>query len=302
MIWLVFIFIHVLLSVSPNGFDSIPTPVAVSDSIQVRTIDRAATPDGYYLYLPEATAQPRGVVLFVHGYGCLNPMIYGAWIRHLVGRGNVVIYPRYQESIWSPSPRMFAINVSHAFSNATSLLDSIHYPYTLNNLAYVGHSYGGTTVAYLGVYYDSLAMPKPDVIMACQPGTGPFDALKLQSYERMDSTIKLLVLVGKDDKTVGDALGKVIISISKVRNKQFVEHLASKDELFTASHYEPEGLDMAFDNGDRNVSAKRALRLAKLDAVDSLYWNLFDHTFQNDTLCSGWELDTARNHFPIEIK
>ncbi|MCB0600413.1 MAG: hypothetical protein KDC28_04270 [Saprospiraceae bacterium] len=299
MIWSILLFIKFLF---PGNLYLNDVPVVFTDTISVRTIDRAADQQGYYLYLPERAASSYSVVLFVHGYGCINPMIYGAWIRHLVSQGNVVIYPRYQESIWTPSPRMFALNVAHAFSNAIELMDSLHVPYRLDQLAYVGHSYGGTTVAYLGVYHDSLDMPAPRVIMACQPGTGPFDALKLESYAGIDPAIKLLVLVGKDDKTVGDALGRQIFSTAQVPYKRFVEHLASEDELFTASHYEPEGLDMAFDNGDRNVSAKRALRLAKLDAVDTLYWDLFDHTFQTDSLSPVWELDSVSNPFPIEVK
>src|SRR5712671_3416242 len=50
----------------------------------------------YGLYEPD---QPRPasapLIVFFHGWGATNPAIYGAWIEHLVRRGNIVVFPRY---------------------------------------------------------------------------------------------------------------------------------------------------------------------------------------------------------------
>ncbi|MEZ4892408.1 MAG: hypothetical protein R2778_05270 [Saprospiraceae bacterium] len=58
----------------------------------------ATTADGYWLFEP-ADPKPDSaeVVVFLHGYGAYNPMAYGKWIKHLVAKGNIVIYPRYQK-------------------------------------------------------------------------------------------------------------------------------------------------------------------------------------------------------------
>src|SRR5262245_53103621 len=52
----------------------------------------------YYLFEPASPA-PVGkapVIVFVHGWQALEPFPYRPWITHLVRRGNIVIYPRYQ--------------------------------------------------------------------------------------------------------------------------------------------------------------------------------------------------------------
>src|SRR5437879_2664552 len=36
------------------------------------------------------------LVIFNHGWSAIQPMPYGAWIDHIVKRGNIVVYPVYQ--------------------------------------------------------------------------------------------------------------------------------------------------------------------------------------------------------------
>ena len=54
----------------------------------------------YWIYEPDrpkpATAS---VVIFMHGWGGTNPLYYGAWIDHIVKRGNIVVFPRYQTNV-----------------------------------------------------------------------------------------------------------------------------------------------------------------------------------------------------------
>src|SRR5262245_16876298 len=54
----------------------------------------------YWIFEPDSP-KPRTapVIVFLHGWGGMNPLYYGAWIDHLVKRGNIVIYPRYQGSL-----------------------------------------------------------------------------------------------------------------------------------------------------------------------------------------------------------
>jgi dipeptidyl aminopeptidase/acylaminoacyl peptidase len=48
-------------------------------------------------WLPErADGRPAPVVVVLHGYGFLNPELYGATIAHLWRSGSAVIYPQYQ--------------------------------------------------------------------------------------------------------------------------------------------------------------------------------------------------------------
>src|SRR5260221_14357188 len=37
-------------------------------------------------------------VIFLHGWGAMEPSPYHAWINHLARPGNIGVYPRYQET------------------------------------------------------------------------------------------------------------------------------------------------------------------------------------------------------------
>src|SRR5678815_3067394 len=57
----------------------------------------------YWIFEPD-TPRPRTapVIIFLHGWGGMNPLYYGAWVDHLVRRGNIVVYPRYQSGLLTP--------------------------------------------------------------------------------------------------------------------------------------------------------------------------------------------------------
>src|SRR5262245_51466330 len=78
----------------------------------------------YWLYEPAAPAPASApLVVFLHGWSGTNPAIYGAWIDHLVRRGSVVVFPRYQADLRTP-PRDFAPNAIGAIKDALRLLQS----------------------------------------------------------------------------------------------------------------------------------------------------------------------------------
>ena len=57
--------------------------------------------DEYWLFEPREP-RPEGpvpLIVFLHGWSVLDPSVYGAWIDHLVRRGNAVCFPVYQESL-----------------------------------------------------------------------------------------------------------------------------------------------------------------------------------------------------------
>ena len=57
----------------------------------------------YWIFEPDSP-KPRTapVIVFLHGWGGMNPLYYGAWLDHLVKRGNIVVYPRYQATLLTP--------------------------------------------------------------------------------------------------------------------------------------------------------------------------------------------------------
>src|ERR1700733_5951337 len=61
-------------------------------------------PTRYWIFEP-ADPKPDNapLVIFNHGWSAMEPKVYGAWIDHIVKRGNVVVYPVYQDSLRTPT-------------------------------------------------------------------------------------------------------------------------------------------------------------------------------------------------------
>jgi len=63
-----------------------------------------------FLSQPTQHQHPHPLIVFNHGWSAFFPIAYKAWIEHLVKRGNIIVYPRYQLG--------FIIGVRYATSNA----------------------------------------------------------------------------------------------------------------------------------------------------------------------------------------
>jgi hypothetical protein len=75
----------------------------------------------YWIFEPD-TPKPTAaapLIVLLHGWGGMNPLYYGAWIDHLVKRGNIVVYPRYQASLLTPIQE-FTPNTLQAIKDATT--------------------------------------------------------------------------------------------------------------------------------------------------------------------------------------
>ena len=244
--------------------------------------DFAGQPEGYWLFEPAASKPDTApVVVFLHGYGALNPMIYGRWIRHIVRQGNTVIFPRYQKNLLSPSPKKFVQNVAQGIRDALEeLKKGDHVQIADAPLVVVGHSYGGTIAANLAVHFDSLQIPQPKGVLLCAPGTGPFSGGKLKNYKSMPADTKLLIMVNTNDHVVGDDLGKLIFETAQKtpeRNLLIQDSDYYGSPAISSGHNEAYCLDMEYDTGLRNMTCNRALSVAKENAVDYYgYWKLLD--------------------------
>ena len=277
-----FFFILSVISGFSQVFQQPPTgpgsATYAHDSVAV--FDYAQKQDGYWIFEP-AAPKPKeaNVIVFLHGYGGYNPMIYGQWIKHLVRQGNIIIYPRYQKNITKPHPKKFSKNVVIAIQNAIAQLQKDqHISPILKDLCMVGHSYGGTIAADLSVYWKAYQIPEPKGIFLCAPGTGPFKAGKLDSYEGMSSSLNLLIFLNEKDHVVGDQLGlKIFETAIHTPNRNLLKQYRDSENNIGAGHNESYCVDLDFDSGVRNYTAKRALRISKTNAVDYYgYWKLFD--------------------------
>lgn len=241
----------------------------------------AESEDGFWLFEPASpTPKSTNLIVFIHGYGGYNPMIYGQWIKHLVRKGNTVIYPRYQKNVFSPKPQQFSPNVITGIQTALKIIEESdkHIPTKKEELCIVGHSYGGILGAEITVNWEKYNIPKPKGIFLCAPGTGPFKAGKLETYEAMPADVKLLVMVNENDYIVGDEMGiKIFETATNTLFRNLIRQQTDNANSISAGHNETYCIDKAFDSGHLNYTAKKALRITQTNAVDYYgYWKLFD--------------------------
>lgn len=169
----------------------------------------------YPLGVPPQRQLP--LILFMHGWGAVNPQVYGGWISHLARQGNVVVFPYYQGSPKTP-PAEITANAQEGVRSALSWLQGPQAPVGVNaaKTAVVGHSMG----ALAGVNYAALAqahgLPVPRVVLAVQPGkTWGKDTKRnvpLADLNTLEPRTLLVAMVGEDDRLVGDVDARKIYS------------------------------------------------------------------------------------------
>ena len=257
----------------------------------------------YWIFEPDSP-KPRSapVVVFLHGWGGMNPLYYGAWLDHLVKRGNIVIYPRYQASLLT-GINEFTPNTLHAVKDAVDRLrtERGHVTADFSKFATVGHSLGGLLAANVAALASESGLPRVAAVMSVEPGIteSPIN-VPLADLKKLPPETLLLSVAGDQDTLVRDQDAKRIYYESSrvpANNKDFV--MLVTDTYGTpglmASHRAPTAHDKAYDNGegvgggpavDDNPNsvgdAPQTSRRARLDSmmVNALdfygTWKLFD--------------------------
>ena len=226
-------------------------------------VDHSAKATGYWIYYsPETDISTAPLVVFVHGYGGYNPMIYGSWIRHLVRQGKLVIYPRYQRNIIFPSANKFAENAATGIKDAIAYLQK-EFAYNPPAKAdYVGHSYGGTIISDYLVHYKEYDIPKPHAALLCAPGTSSLKGGRLKSYEGIDPDVHLAIVEENNDWVVGNEFSRKVFSEAPEEMKKAL--IVNYSQALSAAYYDAHhnvcyALDDDFDNQLRNYTAKKSL-------------------------------------------
>jgi len=215
----------------------------------------------YWLYEPaDPTPKSAPVVVFSHGWSAMNPKVYGAWIDHIVRRGNIVIYPRYQESLLTPT-REFTANAIKAIKDALERLETEgHVKPELDKFALVGHSVGGLLSANIAALAASSGLPTPKVVMCVQPGKtwslSKRIAVPAEDYSKIPGGVMLLCVVGDKDRLVRDIDAKKIFNeatqIPSGNKNYIIVHSDDHGEPpLVANHFSPCALDERYDSGEK---------------------------------------------------
>jgi pimeloyl-ACP methyl ester carboxylesterase len=212
----------------------------------------------YWIFEPD-TPKPASAPLIVllHGWGGINPLYYGAWIDHLVKRGNIVVYPRYQANLLT-APKEFTPNTLHAIKDAIERLQTEpgHVRPDLSKFATVGHSVGGLLAASVAALASESGLPRVRAVMSVEPGiTDPPISIPLADMRKIPAGTLLLALAGDQDTLVRDADAKRIYYEStrvSADNKDFITLVSDSHGTPTlqASHRAPTALDRTYDSGD----------------------------------------------------
>ena len=207
-------------------------------------------------------------------------MVYGQWLKHLVKKGNIVIFPKYQKNLSTPMTRRFDDFAIRAIENAYAELKSgDHVRPNESPLCMVGHSFGGAIIAKLLQDQGDYDFPKPAAAMLVSPGTGPFRKFEYADYSNISSDVNLLVMVSAGDLTVGDGFGeKVFNTAVNTPKRNLIRQFGDKHGVpkIKDSHNESYAKDKTFDSGRHGYSYLRA-RKSRTDPVDyNGYWKLFD--------------------------
>jgi acetyl esterase/lipase len=167
-------------------------------------VARHGTGDGrYWLFTPDQpTPASAPVVVFLHGWGGTEPSVYGAWIKHLVRRGNVVLFPRYQASLRTLPKEMtsHAVNAIRAGIERLQTVGPVRPD--LTRVAFVGHSLGAIMSANIAQRADRYGVPRPGALFLAEPTFAP----ALGNYDQVAPDTVIAVVVGDDVKRDASAM------------------------------------------------------------------------------------------------
>ncbi len=163
------------------------------------------------------------VIIFLHGWGVWNPIVYEQWSAHLVRRGNVVIHPKYQATVATLPSKMTPNAIAGIKLALAELKKKGRVEPDETKVAVVGHSLGGVLAANVAAMAATEDLPQPRAVMCLQPGDprharfgkklGKVD-LEIKTIIRDYSTIPkgtlMIVTVADADPVVGDATAKLI--------------------------------------------------------------------------------------------
>ncbi|CAM2973211.1 chlorophyllase/cutinase-like alpha/beta fold protein [Methylobacterium mesophilicum] len=258
----------------------------------------------------------RPVVVFLHGWGVVNPQSYGGWIDHLTRQGWLVLYPRFQEvnrTRPADAPGLADGLVKAALADLASDADAKP---DLGRVVLIGHLAGAPLAMDMAADAKQHGLPVPKLIFMAAPGgiaSGPKSrGIALTELSGIDPSTLLIAMVGDKDTRAADLAAKRLLreaSAVPLERKLFIRAL-SDDHGFpalTATLAAPAGTDTAYDGGaikpgpEPKDAAKDApkpppfrwsadmaltgeqqtlvsqINIARVDALDYLgFWKTFD--------------------------
>ncbi len=129
----------------PSNSDSPPPPVVV-DSFMLKS----GPEHPVYTFTPKGISDSVPVILFCHGLGATDPLVYRRFILHMVRGGYAVLYAPYSAPKATVRPMDVYDDMIRGFDS--SLVRLAHKVDT-TRIGFVGHSWGGGAVPHIAHRY-----------------------------------------------------------------------------------------------------------------------------------------------------
>ena len=192
-------------------------------------------PKGAWLFRP--AGKPKNVVVYFHGQGGpveATPKNHRAWIDHLVDRGSVVVYPRYELN-YEIDPMLFALQ---GVTRALKGVDVKGLP-----VLAIGYSRGGAMAVEYGAVAPGNDVPVPDRIMSVFPASLGNER-RIINLSTLKGSTRLLIQVGTDDTVVDGAGARALLQ--RLQQSGFPGENIKVDVVrskigFSSDHFAPLG-------------------------------------------------------------
>ena len=230
------------------------------------------------------------LIVFNHGWAAMDPSLYKAWIDHLVGRGNIIVFPLYQDTLFTAA-KDFTPNAIAAVQDAIHILQNEpgHVKPQLDKVAIVGHSMGGVISANMAAQWKVAGLPFPRAVMCVEPGitwgSTNWIHIQLADLSQIPAQTLLLSVAGDRDKLVSDIDAKRIFNEStqvSSTNKNYIT-LVSDDygkPSLSADHLAPLALGTISQAAETNSKMTNSIHKETISTLNALdfygTWKLFD--------------------------
>lgn len=237
----------------------------------------------YFIFKPIGFKQEKApLIVFFHGWLALEPDNYWYWIKHIVRKGNIVLFPVFQNYITN-SPG-FIKNSADAILAGIKVLQNSDLKPDLDRVGFIGHSVGGIVSVDLAIKYKEKQLPKPKFVLSVEPGSTNIhleinnknitikgiQLTKLYDLSKFPSNVNLITIVGKDDTEVFDYDAKTIFQKAQTKNKLYVS--VNSDNYgstpLIANHYFPAAPKEGFKP---NVVLSTLIKIKQPDVWKNLY-------------------------------
>ncbi|WP_046868344.1 chlorophyllase/cutinase-like alpha/beta fold protein [Microvirga massiliensis] len=160
-------------------------------------------------------SKARPVIIFLHSWGAANPQYYGGWIEHLARRGNLVLFPRFQEVNRTRPADATAMAATLVREALEALKDDKEAHPDPGRVAVVGHLAGAAIGLNLAIEAAEDGLPTPKLVFALMPGGIASDAksrgILLEDLGKLDPDTLLITMSGDRDHLPTDRASRRIL-------------------------------------------------------------------------------------------